>query len=344
MSARGSFRVQRDVFDLPVLSGEPFDRRAAWLWLLSEAAWDNRIVERAGRSIKLMRGQLVHSLRFIADQWKWEYKRVDRFLEKLRNHGMIRLQSDMGGTVVTVIDYDRLQGEKAGQQRDSNGTVSGTMNGTGNGTDGNFKNTGTAAVCTIDDKEGGTENGTGNAPPSGGRVSEIRDKTNKQINKRKTIFAPKSRLVRDDWPANGFEVWYASYPRKTARYRAEKAFCKVRDSGEVTFDELIARTEHFAAEPRDPKYIPYPSTWLNDGRYLECDTPTAPAETSGVAEPQRDPNTFITQEWATRLIDYFKHGQWPEPYWGPAPDKPGCLAPQSLIDEVCRNHRATLGG
>jgi hypothetical protein len=340
MSARGSFRVRRDVFDLPVLSGQPFDRRAAWLWLISEAAWDNRIVEVAGRRINLMRGQLAHSLRFMADKLKWEHKRVGRFLEKLRNNGMVGVQSDNGVTVVTIIDYDQHQGERVGQQRDSNGTVSGTMNGTGNGTDGNFKNTDTAAVSTIDDKEGATENGTGNAPPSDGRVSEIRDRTNKQINKKKNICALKSRLVRNDWPANGFEIWYAIYPIKVARYRAEKAFCKVRDSGEVNFDELIARTKRFAAAPRDPKYTPHPSTWLNDGRYLDCDTPTAPAETSDVAEPQRDPNTFTTQEWATRLIDYFKHGQWPEPYWGPAPDKPGCLAPQSLIDEVCRNHRA----
>jgi len=42
MMDRGTLVVARSLVDHPVLATEPFDRRSAGLWLLTEAAWAAR--------------------------------------------------------------------------------------------------------------------------------------------------------------------------------------------------------------------------------------------------------------------------------------------------------------
>ena len=83
-----TFKVARGVFDHPVFDGEPFTRREAWLWLIAEAQW-KPTRKRAGRLLlNLERGQLAHSVRFMAMAWKWAPARVHRFLQRLQAEAM----------------------------------------------------------------------------------------------------------------------------------------------------------------------------------------------------------------------------------------------------------------
>lgn len=137
MSERGVFAVDRGIFDHPLFEEERvFTRREAWLWLLSEAAW-KPCRKRIGHAvIEIKRGQLSHSIRFIAAAWGWSKSRVDRFLDELRQEGMVGTTSGTGtGTgqlIITICkysDYQRVslpngtasephRGTDAGQQRD----------------------------------------------------------------------------------------------------------------------------------------------------------------------------------------------------------------------------------
>ena len=51
---------------------DPFCRRAAWVWLIEEAAWADRRVSLGGKTVTLHRGQLTHSVRFMAQAWNWK--------------------------------------------------------------------------------------------------------------------------------------------------------------------------------------------------------------------------------------------------------------------------------
>jgi hypothetical protein len=323
MNDRGTFRVMRSVFDNPALCGEIFNKVTAWLWLVSEAAWDNRTVRVAQYVINLSRGQLVCSLRYLAKKWDWEYKRVDRFLAKLRNEGMIRTGTEDGITVVTIIGYDELQSaERAGQQRDSKGTA----NRTGNGTDDNYRNSDAADTSAIEDLLSETAAGTAADTPRGERLAENRDKTNKQINKRKNICAPKGALS-GGWPADDFDIFYGHYPRKKTRKSAEKAFEKVRASDEISFDELIARTKRFAAQSNstDRTFIPYPASWLNAGGHLDIEDGML-MNRGGLNPEPRDPKTFTTAEWVTRLAHFAVKREWNR-YWVQPQVSPDALRP-----------------
>lgn len=72
------------------------------------------------------------------------------------------------------------------------------------------------------------------------------------------------------FPKDGFDRFWQIYPRKVAKEAARKSFEKVLTAGKVTFDDLLTVVERFRADPGcDPEFIPHPTTWLNQGRYLD---------------------------------------------------------------------------
>jgi hypothetical protein len=128
MSERGVFAVDRGIFDHSVFAREPFTQREAWIWLIAEAAYKPRTKRSDGKVISLQRGQLCHSIRFMADAWQWSKSRVDRFLDLLANQDMIRRDTGTRTPILTICNYDEYQ-RVALPSRDNSGTTGGTTPG-----------------------------------------------------------------------------------------------------------------------------------------------------------------------------------------------------------------------
>lgn len=109
MSERGVFAVDRGWFDHPTFKPEPFTEREAWIWLIAEAAFRAHRRRVGSVTVTLTRGQLAHSLRFMADKWRWKEPRVRRFLARLKEDAMIDAASDAGVTVITICNYSKYQ-------------------------------------------------------------------------------------------------------------------------------------------------------------------------------------------------------------------------------------------
>src|SRR4030088_2279511 len=115
MMDRGTLIVARSLVDHPVLATDPFDRRSAWLWLLTEAAWATREIVVDRRRVALCVGELVGSSRFLATKWQWAEPKVRRFLAHLKREGMIDLRvvkaasQDPGITVIQVANFEAWQ-------------------------------------------------------------------------------------------------------------------------------------------------------------------------------------------------------------------------------------------
>lgn len=91
-----------------------------------------------------------------------------------------------------------------------------------------------------------------------------------------------------------FDRFWAAYPRKEAKPKAQRAFAKLKVTEELlnTMLEAIrrqAKAKHWD-RPEMRKYIPHPATWLNNRRWedeiIGADTQPdtgdhAGAETSG---------------------------------------------------------------
>jgi hypothetical protein len=133
----GHINVARSIFDHPLFKdGKPYSQREAWLWLIANAAWrPMKVMVRTGRSqelVSLDRGQLTYSRAFLRTAWLWSSEKLVRtFLARLRQEGMLDLQTGQLQTIITVCNYSAFQfggadegpanGPAMGQQRAGNG-------------------------------------------------------------------------------------------------------------------------------------------------------------------------------------------------------------------------------
>lgn len=83
--------------------------------------------------------------------------------------------------------------------------------------------------------------------------------------------------ARGGFPPNAFERFWARYPSKVGKAAAEKSFDRVRKSGKVAFDELMAGLERYIANKPHSREWANPQTWLNQGRWEDAWPPDRPA-------------------------------------------------------------------
>lgn len=82
-----------------------------------------------------------------------------------------------------------------------------------------------------------------------------------------------------DWPSDAFDQFWALVPpgRRVEKARAQKAFLKIRQSGEVTWEKFFAGVVRWNAASigREVRFIKHPATWLNAGCWDDEIAPAA---------------------------------------------------------------------
>jgi hypothetical protein len=76
---------------------------------------------------------------------------------------------------------------------------------------------------------------------------------------------------------DGFDEFWAIYPRRVAKLDAARAFAKALKF--TTLDKLLAGARRYAAEKYGDRYIKHPATWLNGGCW--DDEPPPPHRNGG---------------------------------------------------------------
>ncbi len=234
MSDKGSFMVAREVFSHPLFAnGKPFSRREAWLWLVAEAAWKPRKVELGGRLIDLERGQLAHSVRFMAEAWGWSKSAVARFLDRLEAENMARQKTGTAtGTshgVLTICNYEAYQ-NLARDERDSNRDKVGTAAGQ------------TRNIETLEE------------PPNPQR-GETRRKAG----------ADRSDPLFAEFET---EVWARRWKRTgNAPLPAFKAYSRLSEADRADCRSHIAAAARAFEAGTEEKYRPLLATWINQRRW-----------------------------------------------------------------------------
>lgn len=82
--------------------------------MIEEAAWADPPTDLGGKTVVLRRGQLSHSIRFLAGAWKWHRSAVQRLLRRMSEVSMIcadreRVTSRIGA-IVAILNYKEYQG------------------------------------------------------------------------------------------------------------------------------------------------------------------------------------------------------------------------------------------
>lgn len=83
--------------------------------------------------------------------------------------------------------------------------------------------------------------------------------------------------------AQNFEVFYGAYPRKVSKQKTLQSWNKIKPDADLQTKILTAVQNHKESEQwtkDDGKFIPHPTTWLNQARWEEV-MPKAKVENSG---------------------------------------------------------------
>lgn len=104
-------RTTVDMLDHDVLNVGPYDRRSAWMWLITHAAWKDKRVNHKGRPLELKRGQVLVGRAFLANTWQWSEQNVRTFVHLLVAEGMAEINQSSGhfANVLTICNYDKYQ-------------------------------------------------------------------------------------------------------------------------------------------------------------------------------------------------------------------------------------------
>ena len=130
MKERGYIALARGALDHPISgASKPYSRFEAWVWLLEQAAFKPvRVRVSNGHShsaLTIKRGQLSHSLRYMATAWGWTVKSVRTFLARLESDTQIDTQKGTAQTLITICNYETYQNANSYK-----GTQEGTQEGT----------------------------------------------------------------------------------------------------------------------------------------------------------------------------------------------------------------------
>ena len=125
----GWIKLHRGIVNHDLWTSERFTFGQAWIDLLLNANFEPKPAVVNGMSFMVQRGQIAWSQTTMSERWKWNRKRVKRFLDELEMEGMItqsRVQGWVQGrvqglgqgnlecrvqrhTMVSICNYDKYQ-------------------------------------------------------------------------------------------------------------------------------------------------------------------------------------------------------------------------------------------
>ncbi len=89
-----------------------FSKAEAWLDLLLTANYEERKVLISGQSVDVEAGQILTTMKYLAQHWGWSGSKVKLFLNLLENEGMITTKRTSKYTLITILKWGFYQGQE----------------------------------------------------------------------------------------------------------------------------------------------------------------------------------------------------------------------------------------
>jgi hypothetical protein len=104
-------RVSVEMLGHPALDHGPYDRRSAWLWLITNAALKDHKANHKGAAVDIKRGQVFAGRDYLAKVWRWSPQNVRTFLRFLASENMVEVNQSNGhyANVLTICNYEKYQ-------------------------------------------------------------------------------------------------------------------------------------------------------------------------------------------------------------------------------------------
>lgn len=141
MSDGGYIKLYRKVWDSEIFNdGERFTRLTAWMWLLTHANYKDTTVVIRGNAYKIQRGQVMVSVRYLAEIWHWNPRTVMHYLQQLECTDMVTRTRTSYATLITIRNYSKYQGSSDWENGEYNAQYNTQYNSEYNAQCNNYKN------------------------------------------------------------------------------------------------------------------------------------------------------------------------------------------------------------
>lgn len=109
MKTKGYVKLDRDLLEHWIWTGEPFTKGQAWVDLLMLANHKTTKSVQNGIVFGHCIGCVDRSLLWLSDRWGWSRGKAKRFLELLQKEGMVSVTSTTHGTTIKIENYIKRQ-------------------------------------------------------------------------------------------------------------------------------------------------------------------------------------------------------------------------------------------
>ena len=105
----GWIRVQRSLVEHWLWQDEPYSFGQAWIDLLLTASWKDHKSYFDGKLEIKKAGTVYTSKRYLADRWKWNRHKLDKFLSALELDNMVEIKCTKKCTTINIVNYTLYQ-------------------------------------------------------------------------------------------------------------------------------------------------------------------------------------------------------------------------------------------
>ena len=128
---QGYIKLHRQILDNTLFNKEEYSKGQAWIALLLLANFkDSYITVKTGELIEVKRGEIGWSMVALAEKFKWDRRKVKRFISFLETQKMVQQKIISNHSIISILNYDKYQ----------IGTTDGTTDGTQTNNDKNDNN------------------------------------------------------------------------------------------------------------------------------------------------------------------------------------------------------------
>lgn len=290
MENEGWVMLHRKVMNHFLWDARPFGKGEAWIDLILLANYKNREGIYGNQRIIYERGTVSRSIVQLADRWGWSRCKVRDFLNMLEREEMVHVEITKGRTVIRLTNYEKYQAFSdtfPTPSREENYPL------------GSVDPYSVPEAETLQENKHLTENrqvaGRKKAVDqqySGGCPAGIRypNSTNNNDNKDEKVKIKKMKQEEGDSERaerlRDFNNFWEAYPKKVDRKKAEEVFLKRRFSGKELEEMLhgLERQKKTGQWTSDGgRFIPNPSTWLKNERWMDDISSVSPCRDNPAA-------------------------------------------------------------
>jgi len=258
---QGWIKLHRCIVSHWIYSEKPFTKFQAWVDILMMANHEDKKILLGNKLIEVKRGSFITSEAKLMDRWGWSKSKLRSFLKLLQNDGMIIKKTDHKKTTITVVNYSDYQDKETTKklQKDHRETIKEPQKDTNKNEKNDKNDKKDIYICAPDGARAYT------APSPGGSVeasdevaATLEDKPAEKSGPRSPFTSKRQEQL--------FDEFWAQYPKKRSKGRAERAWVKIKPD-EQLFKAILDGLERAKTSVEWQKdggqYIPYPASWLN---------------------------------------------------------------------------------